>query len=66
MQLSSQSGLDRNVSNDISILPRLTELFESGDKCLNAIKLCRSTNKDLIDTIVLIIEDDGRDKFLKR
>ena len=65
MQLSSQSGLDRNVSNDISILTRLTELFESGDKYLNAIKLCCLTNKDLIDTIVLIIEDDGRDKFLK-
>ena len=64
LQLSVQSGIERNVVNDVRVLARLTKLFESTNKFPNAIKLCYLTNQNLNETIALIIKEDEKDKLL--
>ena len=64
LQLSVQSGIERNNVNDVRVLARLTKLFESTNKFPNAIRLCYVTNQNLNETIALIIKEDEKDKSL--
>lgn len=63
LQLHLQSGIERNEINDVRLLARLTKLFEDDGKFINVIKLCYLTNKDLEETIQLIIKEDEKDKI---
>ena len=60
MQLCVQSEIERNNVNDVRILARLTKLFESANKFPNAIRLCYLVNKNLNQTIAIIIKENEK------
>ena len=62
MQLCVQSGTERHNVNDVRILARLTKLFESANKFPNAIRLCYLVNKNLNQTIAIIVMEDKKEK----
>ena len=64
-QLSSQLGITRSEGNDTRQLAKLVKLFERDNMYKASIDMAYLTDKNLDETITLIIKEDQKDKLRK-
>ena len=62
-QLSSQLGFTRSTENDTRQLAKLVKLFERDNMYRASIDMAYLTDKNLDETLTLIIKEDQKDKL---
>ena len=65
-QLSSQLGITRNTENDTRQLAKLIKLFERDNMYKTSIDMAYLNDKNLDETITLIIKEDQKDILKKK